>query len=104
MKKRYEALLALDTRGKEESVKDIIDQVEKTLKAEGAEIEQVQRLEKRELAYELNHLTSAYFVNIIFEAEPHCIIAMRQKLKLDANVVLQNYLQLSAKKSVEAAA
>ena len=104
MKKRYEALLALDTRGKEESNKDIIDQVEKTLKAEGAEIEQVQRLEKRELAYELNHLTAAYFVNIIFEADSQAITGMRQKLKLDEHVVLQNYLQLSAKKKVEAAA
>jgi small subunit ribosomal protein S6 len=103
MKKRYEALLALDTGGKEESVKDIIDQIEKTLKTEGAEIEQIQRLEKRELAYEHKHLTSAYFVNFIFAAEPALISTLRLKLKLDEHVVLQNYLQLSAKKKVEVA-
>ncbi|MFZ4682442.1 MAG: 30S ribosomal protein S6 [Terrimicrobiaceae bacterium] len=101
MKKRYEAFLALDTRGKEESVKDIIEQIEKTIKAEGAEIEQVQRLEKRELAYELKHLTSAYFVNVIFAAEPQVIAKVRQKLKLDESVALQNYLVLP-KKKVEA--
>ncbi len=55
MKKRYEALLALDTRGKEESIKDIIDRLEKEFKAEGAEIEQVQRLERREFSYEHDH-------------------------------------------------
>jgi small subunit ribosomal protein S6 len=102
MKKRYEAFLALDTRGKEESVKDIIDQIEKTIKAEGAEIEQVQRLEKRELAYELKHLSSAYFVNVIFEADPQVITKLRQKLKLDESVAMQNYLLLP-KKKVEAA-
>jgi len=102
MKKRYEAFLALDTRGKEESVKDIIDQIEKTIKAEGAEIEQVQRLEKRELAYELKHLSSAYFVNVIFEADPQVITKLRQKLKLDESVAMQNYMLLP-KKKVEAA-
>ena len=69
MKKRYEALLALSTRGKEESVKEIIERLEKTIAAEGATIEQVQRFEKRDLAYPLRHLNSAYFVNFIFEAD-----------------------------------
>ena len=53
MKKRYEALLALSTRGKEESVKEIIERLEKTIAGEGATIEQVQRFEKRDLAYQL---------------------------------------------------
>jgi len=104
MNKRYEALLALDTRGKEESVKDIIEQLEKTFKAEGAKIEQVQRLEKRELSYALKHMTSAYFVNFIFEADTQVISKLRLKLKLDENVAMQNYLQLPAKKKAEAAA
>lgn len=104
MKKRYEALLALDTRGKEESAKDIIETLEKTFKSEGAEIEQIQRLERRELSYPLKHLTSAYFVNFIFEADSQLISKLRQKLKLDENVAMQNYLQLPAKKKAEAAA
>ena len=105
MKNRYEALLALSTRGKEESVKEIIERLEKTFAAEGTEIEQVQRFEKRELAYELKHLRSAYFVNVIFEAEPRLIEKLRAKLKLDEDVALQNYLRLpSKKKTAEAAA
>jgi len=104
MKKRYEALLALDTRGKEESIKDIVDRLEKNFQADGAEIEQVQRLEKRDLAYEHNHSKSAYFVNIIFEAEPSLIEKLRAKLKLDDDVAMQNYLQLPAKKKTAAAA
>ncbi len=104
MNKRYEAFLALDTRGKEENVKDIVDRIEKSFKADGAQVEQVQRLEKRELAFEHRHMTSAYFVNIIFEAEPALIDKLRQKLKLDADVTMQNYMILPAKKSESAAA
>ncbi len=103
MKKRYEALLALDTQGKEDSIKDIIERLEKTFKGEGAEIEQVQRLEKRELAYESRHLTSAYYVNFIFEMDSLALDKLRSKLKLDENVVLQNYGTLK-KRAAEAAA
>jgi small subunit ribosomal protein S6 len=102
--KRYEALLALDTRGKEDTAKETIERLEKVLTAEGATIEQVQRLEKRELAYESKHTKSAYYVNFIFEAEPATIDKLQKKLKLDAVVLLQNYLQLPAKKKTAAAA
>ena len=104
MKRRYEGLLGLDTRGKEETVKDTIDRLEKAFKAEGAEIEQVQRLEKRELAYEHAHQKVVYFVNFIFEAEPALIEKLRAKFKLDDDVTLQNYLQLPAKKAAATAA
>lgn len=96
--KRYEALLALDTRGKEDTAKETIERLEKVIASEGAVIEQVQRLEKRELAYESQHTKSAYFVNFIFEADPAAIDKLRKKLKLDGDVLLQNYLQLPAKK------
>jgi len=99
MKRRYEALLALDTRGKDDTIKDTIDRLEKFFKAEGAEVEQVQRLEKRELAFEHNHQTAAYFFIFIFAAEPTLIDKLRTKLKFDQDVTLQNYLVLPDKKS-----
>jgi small subunit ribosomal protein S6 len=98
MKRRYEALLALDTRGKDDTIKDTIDRLEKFFKAEGADVEQVQRLEKRELAYEHNHQHTAYFANFVFAAEPALIDKLRAKLKLDQDVTLQNYLVLPDKK------
>lgn len=103
MNKRYEALLALDTQGKEDSIKDIIDRIEKLLKAEGAEIEQVQRLEKRDFAYETKHLSSGYYVNFIFEMDSQSLDKVRSKLKLDDSVILQNYAVLK-KKAAEASA
>lgn len=100
---RYEALIALNTKGKEETIKDTIERLEKVLQSEGAKIEQVQRLEKRELSYESNHTKSAYYVNYIFEAAPTAIEKVRAKFKLDNDILLQNYLQLSSKKAAAAA-
>lgn len=104
MKNRYEALLALNTKGKEESVKETVERVEKVFAAEGASIEQVQRLERRDFSYPREHLKSAYFVNVIFAAEASLIEKLQAKLKLDDDVVLQNYLKLPAKKKAEKAA
>ena len=94
MTRRYEVLLALDTRGKEESTKETIERLEKFFNDEGAPVEQVQRLENRELAYEHAHMHSAYFVNFIFSAPPATIDVLRAKLKLDPEVAMQNYLVL----------
>ncbi len=99
MTRRYEALLALDTRGHEDSAKDIIERIEKLFTTEGATIEQVQRLDRREFAYERRHMKSAYFVNVIFAAAPAQIEKFRARLKLDADVTLQNFLVLPDKKA-----
>jgi small subunit ribosomal protein S6 len=102
MKKRYEALLALNTRGKDESAKEIIERIEKDFAAEGVTIEQTQRLERRELAYAHAHLKSAYYVNFIIATEPATLEKLRAKFKLDADVMLQNYLVSPAPKKVAA--
>ena len=100
---RYEALIALNTKGKEETIKDTIERLEKVIQSEGAKIEQVQRLEKRDLSYESNHTKSAYYVNYVFEAAPTVIEKVRAKFKLDNDILLQNYIQLSSKKAAAAA-
>ena len=100
MKNRYEILLALNVAGKEETNKDLIERLEKTLAAEGASVEQVQRLERREFSYPHDKLKSAYFVNYIVTAEPAAIAKIRTKLTLDEEVVLQNYRRKGAVKAV----
>ncbi len=98
MKKRYEALLVLNTRGKEDSSKETIERLEKEFAAEGVTVEQVQRLERREFAYEHKHQSSGYYVNFIISTDPTTLEKLRGKLKLDADVTLQNYIVLPAAK------
>jgi small subunit ribosomal protein S6 len=94
MKNRYECLMALDTRGQEDSVKEIVDRLEAEFTKEGAAIEQVQKMDKRQLAYAPGNVESAYYVNFVFEADPSLIAKLRGKFKLDPLVFLQHYQQL----------
>src|ERR1700757_4634758 len=97
MKYRYECLLAVDTRGQEDSVKEIIERLESDFAKEGAEVEQVQKMDKRPLAYSPRHLDSAYYVNFIFEGDPTLITKLRGKFKLDPIIFLQHYQRLPLK-------
>jgi small subunit ribosomal protein S6 len=98
MKNRYEALLVLNTQGKDDALKDIVDRLESEFQKEGAEIEQVQKMDKRQFSYAAGELDSGYFVNFVFHAEPDLITKLRSKFKLDPEVYRQNYQRLREKK------
>jgi small subunit ribosomal protein S6 len=104
MKRRYECLMALDTRGQEDSVKEIVERLEAEFAKEGAPVEQVQKMDKRQLAYTPRNVESAFYVNFVFEAEPLLIAKLRAKFKLDPLVFLQHYQYLPGKISAPAAA
>jgi small subunit ribosomal protein S6 len=92
--RRYEALLVLNTKGKEESANELIETIEKQMKAAGVEVEQVQRLEKRHFAYLSRKQTAGYYVNFIIHATPQQIDDLRAKWKLDPVIHLQHYQKL----------
>jgi small subunit ribosomal protein S6 len=98
MKHRYESLLVLDTQGKEDTVKETIERLEKDFAKEGAEIESVQKMEKREFTYVAGALSSGYFVNFVFQAEPVVLDKLRAKFKLDPEIYRQHYQKLASKK------
>ena len=98
MKNRYEALLVLNTQGKEENLKDIVDRLESEFQKEGAQIEQVQKMDRRQFSYAAGELDAGYYVNFIFHAEPDLITKLRTKFKLDPEVYRQHYQRLPAKK------
>jgi small subunit ribosomal protein S6 len=97
MKNRYEALMALNAQGTEDTIPDIIERLESELKKEGAEIEQVQKMDKRQFSYQAGALDSGYYVNFVFRAEPDLITKLRGKFKLDPEVYRQNYVRLPEK-------
>lgn len=97
MKNRYEALLVLNAQGKEESVHDIVDRLESEFKKEGAEIEQVQKMDKRPFAYAAGSLDAGFYVNFVFHAEPDLVTKLKSKFKLDPEVYRQHYQRLREK-------
>ena len=98
MKNRYEALLILNSQGKEDSVHDIVDRLESEFKKEGVEIEQVQKMDKRQFSYAAGPLDAGFYVNFIFHADPQLVTKLRSKFKLDPEVYRQSYQRLAEKK------
>jgi len=98
MKNRYEALLVLNSQGKEDSVHDIVERLESEFKKEGAEIEQVQKMDKRPFSYVAGPLNAGYYVNFVFNAEPQSIAKLRSKFKLDPEVYRQTYQRVELRK------
>jgi small subunit ribosomal protein S6 len=98
MKHKYEALLVLNTRGNEDGANKIIERLEGDFKKEGAEIEQVQRLDRRHFSYAAGPLDSGYFVNFVFDAEPQLIEKIRGRFKLDADVYRAHYQRIPERK------
>ena len=97
MKNRYEALLVLNTRGKEDNVHGIVERLESEFQKEGAEIEQVQKMDKRQFSYVAGPLDSGIYVNFVFHADPQLIAKLRAKFKLDPEVYRQHYQRLQKK-------
>ncbi|MEO7165794.1 MAG: 30S ribosomal protein S6 [Spartobacteria bacterium] len=102
MKNRYEALLVLNTQGKDDNLKDIVDRLEGEFQKEGAQVEQVQKMDKRPFAYVAGELDAGFYVNFIFHADSQLITKLRSKFKLDPEVYRQHYQRLSDKKEVPA--
>jgi small subunit ribosomal protein S6 len=98
MNRRYEALLVLNAQGKEDTIREIIERLESEFQKEGAQIEQVQKMDKRQFSYVAGPVDSGYYVNFIFEADPGLIEKLRAKFKLDPEVYRQNYERLPEKK------
>ncbi len=102
MKNRSEGLLVLNTQGKEDTIKDVVDRLESEFQKEGAEIEQVQKMDKRQFSYAAGDLDAGYFVNFIFHADSQLITKLRSKFKLDAEVYRQHYQRLRPKAQPQA--
>lgn len=92
MKRKYEGVYVLKMQGQEEGIEDKVSSITKELESGGATLEQIERIGRKEFAYE-NHAKQkhGYYVQFHFEAEPSLVDDMETKFKLDDQVMLQHY-------------
>lgn len=98
-KNRYEGLLVLNVKGKEDGAQKIIDRLEKDFKAEGAEVESIQKMDARHFSYTAGKLDAGFFVNFVFAAESGTIEKLQTRFKLDDDIYRQQYGRLANKKA-----
>lgn len=91
MKRQYEALIVLDTKGKEESVEQLVSTVSKDLEAAGLKITQIDNLGKRKFPFNPRHVEAGTFINFHCEGPPAAVDAARAKLKLNDSIYQQQY-------------
>ncbi len=83
----YEGLFILNTAGKEEGVREIVDRVSSEITALGGEVESVQKMDKRAFTrVRSKKVSSGFYVNIRFKAPPDAIEAIHSRFELDDDV------------------
>lgn len=103
--KKYEGLFILNTAGKEENVKELIDKLSEEINSHGGKVETVQKMDKRNFSRIADKkVTSGFYVNIIFEAEPKNIAPLRTRFGLNDDVFRVIFTQAPAAKPEAAAA
>ena len=95
--KKYEGLFILNTAGKEENIKELIDKLSEEITGQGGKVETVQKMDKRNFSRIADKkVTSGFYVNIIFEAEPKAIAPLRTKLGLNEDIYRVLFTEASA--------
>jgi len=95
MSRKYQGLIILNTKSLEGSVDDLVTTISKDLEAEGAKIDKVAQLGRREFAYESHHLQSGVYVNYTFQGAAEIISKIQARLKLNDHVHLQHYSRVA---------
>lgn len=97
MKRKYEAMIVLDMKGKEETVEQLVTGISRDFEQSGAKLEQIDHLGKRQFPFSPRHVTSGYFVNFQIEADGAALDSVRGKLVLNENVYQQYYQRIDIK-------
>ena len=85
--KRYEGLFILDVAGKEEGVKDAVDNISAEITTLGGKVETVQKMDKKSYSRVANKRHSAgFYVNIIFEGQPSLLPQLRRRFAMNEDV------------------
>ena len=95
MSRKYQGLIVLNTKSLEGTVDELVASVSKELEAEGAKLDKVAQLGRREFAYESRHLESGHYVNYTFQGAPEVITKIQSRLRLNGHVHLQHFVRVA---------
>jgi small subunit ribosomal protein S6 len=95
MSRKYQGLIILNTKSLEGTVDDLVTSVSKELEAEGAKLEKIVNLGRRQFAYNSRHLEAGHYVNYIFEGAGDIITRIQDRLRLKGQVHLQHFQRIA---------
>lgn len=83
---KYEMLAILDTAGREDAEKDIIERIQKEIQQAGGKVETVQKMGQKPFARTTRKRSGGGYVNFIFAAPGKAIAALDAKFHLDTDL------------------
>ena len=85
--KKYEGLFILNTTGREDGVKEVVDKITADINAVGGRVETVQKMDKRAFSRVANKKNaSGFYVNVLFEVNPSAVAPLRNKFSLNEEI------------------
>jgi small subunit ribosomal protein S6 len=91
MSRKYQGLIVLNTKSIDGSVDDLVSAISKELEAEGAKLEKISQLGRRQFAYNSRHLEAGHYVNFTFQGAPDTVSKIQERLRLNGHVHLQHF-------------
>ena len=95
MSRKYQGLIILNTKSLEGTVDDLVSSISKEIEAEGAKVEKIVNMGRRQFAYNSNHLEAGHYVNYIFQGATDIITKIHDRLRLNGHVHLQHFQRLA---------
>lgn len=90
MSRKYQGLIVLNTKSLEGTVDELVSAVAKEIEAEGAKLEEVNQLGRREFVYNARHLEAGHYVNYVFSGDADVANKVQSRLRLNTHVFLQH--------------
>jgi ribosomal protein S6 len=95
MIRKYQGLIVLNTKSLDGSVDDLVTAVSKEFEAEGAKLEKISQLGRRQFAYSSRHVDAGHYVNYTFQGAPGTVSKIQERLRLNGCVHMQHFQRLT---------
>jgi PTH1 family peptidyl-tRNA hydrolase len=96
MKRKYEAVVVLSSRGSEDAINKLVSQIGRDIESEGAKLEQIDQIGRRKFAYAPRNIDEGYYVNFHFVVDPEKLGKVRNRLKLAQDIYMHHVQRLEA--------
>ena len=93
--RKYQAVVVLNLQGKDEGVDAMIKSIADEIEQEGAKLEQIDRIGKKDFPYNPRKVASGYYVNYHFESDPSVVEKVRNRLSLNGDIYMQHLQRAS---------
>jgi ribosomal protein S6 len=95
MSRKYQGLIVLNTKSLEGTVDELVTSVSKEFEAEGAKLDKIAQLGRRQFVYNARHLEAGHYVNYTFQGSPDVVSKIQSRLRLNGHVHLQHFLRIA---------